>query len=187
VKRFTETNKWDDPWFIRLPDKTKLLWLYICDRCDASGVIDFCPEVASVQIGHTVTADQLGLFGESRVNMLPNGKWQIVKFLKFQYGTVDTNCPAHKPVIRLIEQNGLKFPINSQNRLSDRVSNTLQEKNKEKERGIPYQKPSPFQKPKLPAPHYDKLPPKRTPTDAEFAEAQRLARQETAKLKAKLA
>lgn len=130
VKRFTETTKWDDPWFIRLPVSLKLLWLYLCDRCDASGVIDFCPELASIQIGAEVGTQSLTAFGE-RVQKLASGKWQIVKFLSFQYGCVDAHCPAHKPVIRLITANGLKYPINN---LLDRVSNTLKEKDKDKEK-----------------------------------------------------
>lgn len=129
MKRFTETTKWDDPWFIRLPALQKLLWLYLCDRCDASGVIDFCSELAAVQIGAgTLTEESLEAFG-NRVLHLPSGKWQIVKFLPFQYGTVDAHCPAHKPVIRLISSNGLQYPINN---LSNRVLDTPKEKNKDK-------------------------------------------------------
>jgi hypothetical protein len=141
TKRFTETTKWDDPWFVRLPRLQKLLWLYICDRCDASGVIDFCPQVASVQIGGKVTHESVRAFAD-RVRKLSSGKWQIVKFLPFQYGKVDANCPAHKPLIRLIQLNGLQYPISNlpntlseiPNRVSNRVSNTLQEKEKDKEK-----------------------------------------------------
>lgn len=134
MKRFTETAKWDDPWFIRLPANAKVLWQYICDRCDCSGVIDFCPELASVQIGAAVTEDSLLAFGE-RVQKLPSGKWQIVKFLTFQYGVVDARCPAHKPVIKAIQINGLKFKIrNLTNRVSGRVYHTLQEKDKDKDK-----------------------------------------------------
>jgi hypothetical protein len=102
--------------------------MYICDLCDASGVIDFCPEIASVQIGVEVTEKNFEAFG-SRVTKLPNGKWLILKFLAFQYVTVDPKCPAHKPVIRLIEENGLNRLSNT---LSHRVLDNLKEKEKEK-------------------------------------------------------
>ncbi len=104
--------------------------MYICDLCDASGVIDFCPEIASVQIGVEVTEKNFEDFG-SRVMKLPNGKWLIRKFLAFQYVTVDPKCPAHKPVIRLIEENGLNRLSNT---LSNRVLDNLKEKEKEKDK-----------------------------------------------------
>jgi hypothetical protein len=104
--------------------------MYICDRCDASGVIDLCPEIASVQIGAQVTEQSFEVFG-SRVLKLPNGKWLIRKFLQFQYVTVDPKCPAHKPVIRLIEENGLNRLSNT---LSNRVLDNLKEKEKDKEK-----------------------------------------------------
>ena len=113
MKRFTETTKWDDPWFIRLPPLRKLFWNYICDRCDPSGVIEIAPEVASVQIGTEVNESWIADFG-SRVQKLTSGKWQIVKFMPFQYGTVSATCPGHINVIRAIQSNGLNHPITNQ-------------------------------------------------------------------------
>jgi hypothetical protein len=133
VKRFTETTKWDDPWFIRLSPHDKLLWLYICDKCDCAGVIDFCTEIASVVIGKQLSEDGLNVFGQ-RVKQLETGKWQIVKFLPFQYRTVDANCPAHKPVIECIKRNGLDYPIANQDSLRGRLSHSLQDRAKEKEK-----------------------------------------------------
>lgn len=121
TKRFTDTAKWDDPWFVRLSWQGKLLWIYICDRCDASGVIELCPEVASLVIGAQVTEASFSAFGD-RVAKLPNGKWLIRKFLAFQYVTVDPKCPAHKPVIQKIEENGLHRLSNT---LSNRVLDNL--------------------------------------------------------------
>ena len=37
---------------------------HICDRCDASGVIDFCPELATIQIGGEITEELLTSFGK---------------------------------------------------------------------------------------------------------------------------
>jgi hypothetical protein len=130
MKRFTETTKWSDPWFVRLSARHKLLWLYICDYCDASGVIDFCPEIASIQIGTEVSENDFDKLGD-RVLKLPSGKWLIRKFLAFQYVTVDPKCPAHKPILKLIEENGLNRLSNT---LSNRVLDNLKEKEKDKEK-----------------------------------------------------
>src|SRR4030095_15481634 len=130
MKRFTETTKWFDPWFVRLSARHKLLWLYICDYCDASGVIDFCEEIASLQIGAEVSEKDFDVLGD-RVLKLPSGKWLICKFLAFQYVTVNRKCPAHKPVLRLIEENGLNRLSNT---LSNRVLDNLKEKEKDKDK-----------------------------------------------------
>jgi hypothetical protein len=37
TRRFTETNKWEDPWFRRLPPAAKTLFEYLRDRCDIAG------------------------------------------------------------------------------------------------------------------------------------------------------
>ncbi len=37
MKRFTETCKWDDPWFRALKGVEKLVFLYVIDRCNNAG------------------------------------------------------------------------------------------------------------------------------------------------------
>jgi hypothetical protein len=40
LKRFTETTKWADPWFRKLPLRLKSLWHWLCDTCDMAGVLE---------------------------------------------------------------------------------------------------------------------------------------------------
>lgn len=129
MKRFTDTSKWDDPWFMELSPEAKCLWMYICDRCDAAGVIDFNARLAAVQIGYSIPYPTFELFGE-RVKKLPSGKWRIMKFLPFQYGRVDARCPAHKPLIRCIHLHQLEVEIDN---LPNRVADTLPDRVQEKE------------------------------------------------------
>ena len=102
MKRFTETTKWDDPWFRKLSPALKLLWQYVCDKCDSAGVLDYDAELAAFQIGSPAARLDIEKLGE-RVSRLPSGKYHITRFIEFQYGTVDANCKAHKPIIKAIE------------------------------------------------------------------------------------
>jgi hypothetical protein len=131
MKRFTETTKWNDPWYRKLPMHLKLLWQYVCDNCDAAGVIDYDADLAAFQIGCSAQKADISKLGD-RVARLPSGKYRLVKFLEFQYGNVDAKCPAHKPIIRAIEDHQLEYPISNygrrvSDRVLNRVSNTLQE------------------------------------------------------------
>jgi len=56
-KRFTDSEKWRDPWFRRLPTEYKLLWLYLLDECDVSGVWKVDLELATMIIGYTYPLD----------------------------------------------------------------------------------------------------------------------------------
>jgi len=129
MKRFTETQKWEDPWFRRLSPQMKLLWQWILDRCDNAGVIDPDIELASFQIGYQYPIDTLLEFGE-RVVKLPCGKWFIPKFIAFQYGQLSADCKAHKPIFLSLQKHSLNLDLNGY----PKGINTLQEKEKEKEK-----------------------------------------------------
>lgn len=120
MKRFTETQKWMDPWFMNLPPKWKLLWLYLLDNCDNAGVYDPNMALASVQIGEPITAEEVTEILGKRIRVLVTGKWFIEKFISYQYGTLSEECRPHKKVIELMESHGI-------DRVCHRVSDTLSE------------------------------------------------------------
>lgn len=130
MKRFTETTKWDDPWYRKLSPKLKCLWQYICDRCDAAGVIDVDYELASFQIGDDVTEKDLGGFG-SRIEQLKCGKWWILRFIPFQYGTLSEDCKAHGPVYSSLCSYGLKDRVSKG---YPKAMHSLKEKDKDKDK-----------------------------------------------------
>jgi 5-methylcytosine-specific restriction endonuclease McrA len=113
IKRFTETRKWYDSWFVRLTPGKKLLWIYLCDNCDASGVIDFCPEIAAVQLGLKANTDSFKDFGD-RLQQLPSGKWWITRFIEFQYGVLSRDCKPHIPVFLALRKHGIDLEQVSQ-------------------------------------------------------------------------
>lgn len=139
LKRFTETAKWVDPWFRKLPPKGKLIWLWLCDNCDPCGVIDFDHELASFHIGLEVKESDILSFS-GRVERMDNGKFLIVKFALFQYGKLSRDCKAHIPIFKALEKNGLTEEMLF-HRVCHRVSipypeklDTLQEKETETDR-----------------------------------------------------
>lgn len=107
MKRFTETTKWDDPWFRKLSPTAKCLWTYLCERCDAAGVIDLDMELASFLIGTKIKTEHIGELG-SRIVQLDNGKWWITKFIQFQYGSLSEDCRGHAQAIKAYRENGLE-------------------------------------------------------------------------------
>jgi hypothetical protein len=129
LKRFTETEKWNDPWYMSLTPTQKLAWEYITDRCDCSGVWDRNDILANCQIGaHVDWDDALKAFGDGRVRVLPNGKWLILSFIAFQYGKLSSDCPPHRGIIAKLTSHGLN-PLGLA-----KGSTTLQEKEKDKEK-----------------------------------------------------
>lgn len=106
MKRFTETTKWDDPWFRKLTPKLKCLWLFLCDRCDSAGVIEVDYELAGVHIGTKINEQDVADLGP-RIEKLECGKWWIVRFVAFQYGKLSEDCKAHGPVLSSLESYGL--------------------------------------------------------------------------------
>lgn len=104
MKRFTETTKWDDPWFMDLPMKYKLFWLYICDRCDNAGAWQPNIRLAIAQIGESLELIEVLRVFDGRIQQLGDGKLFITKFIPFQYGNLSPNCRAHIPILNNIEK-----------------------------------------------------------------------------------
>lgn len=131
MKRFTETKKWDDPWFWRLSPTAKLLWLYMLDSCDNAGVIDLDLEMAATKLRVPVEPQHLKEL-ESRLNCLEGGKTLIPKFVHFQFGELCGNSKIHLSIKRLLDsynliqefRNGMPIPL---------VSPKEKEKEQEKE------------------------------------------------------
>ena len=139
MKRFTETQKWDDPWFRRLSPEMKLLWQWILDRCDNAGVIEADLELASFQIGYQYPMDSLSKFGE-RVIELTSGKHFVPKFIGFQYGNLSPECKAHKPVFQSIFKHSLGDLIGYPkgiNTLQEKEKDQIKETEKEKDKSSP--------------------------------------------------
>lgn len=129
AKRFSETKIWDDVWYQDLPIEWKLLWKYVCDKCDEAGIWKVNQSLAEFQLKTSIKWEE----AENRLNLgkkrisFENGFWIINDFVSFQYGDkiLNSEHPFHKKIRDMLD------------RVYGRVSNigyndTLQEKEKEK-------------------------------------------------------
>jgi len=112
-KRFTDTEKWSDPWFRGLTPQLKCLWGYICDRCDNAGVWKIDKELAEFQIGSKIDWDKADELFNERCTLLNKEKLFITGFIKFQFGSLNENVNLHKNVLKLIEIHGIAYPYDT--------------------------------------------------------------------------
>jgi hypothetical protein len=88
AKRFTDTEKWKKAFIKKLPPELKLLWFYILDDCDISGLWQVDIEVASIRIGIPIDINKAIREFDENIIIIDNGeKWFIPSFLEFQYGS----------------------------------------------------------------------------------------------------
>jgi hypothetical protein len=107
AKRFTDSRKWEDPWFTDLPIKMKLFWLYLLDKCDHAGMYKVNLKLASFLIGESIDADEIVETFNGRIVRIDGETWHIPKFIVFQYGELKEDSSLHRSVIALLESEGV--------------------------------------------------------------------------------
>jgi len=105
-KRFTETLKWDDPWFRALSPDAKLLWFWLVDKCDSAGIITPDFALCEFQTGIKRAFERMAEI-ESRVAQIADGRFIICKFIEFQHGKLSRDCKAHNPAFQSLEKHGM--------------------------------------------------------------------------------
>lgn len=98
AKRFTDTAKWEKPFFRMLSPKMKCAWIYICDRCNHAGVWDIDFDLMSIFIKETVTQKEFFYVFSEKI-VVDGDKMFIPSFVSFQYGTLSQINKAHAAVI----------------------------------------------------------------------------------------
>lgn len=107
MKIFTDTTKWDDIWFRGLSPELKLIYLYVCDRCDHAGIWEFDREllVLHTKVDPTDENAWLDMF-YPKIALLPNGKWWIKNYIQFQYPKgINRRTNFFDPVYKSLEKN----------------------------------------------------------------------------------
>lgn len=108
--RFTETLKWDDPWFRQLPGCHKLVFLYVIDRCNNAGFWEVDEEAicwhTKIDPKHLEGAWK----GLDRGIKGASGWVWVRKFLKHQKNEpLNPHNPAHRQIIALISEQRERF------------------------------------------------------------------------------
>lgn len=103
--RFTDTNKWDDPWFAELKPLNKLFFMYLCDQCDAAGFLEINFRKISFDLStdkQTIENSLKGLNG--KIAFSKDGRFIfVVNFLKHQKNLpLNEKNRAHIGIIKCI-------------------------------------------------------------------------------------
>lgn len=130
AKRFTDTEKWKDPWFRKLSPNSKVLWFFITENCDQAGYWKKDYDLATFFCGFEVTEDHLlTAFNNEKDRVKDFGSHvQLLDFISFQYGHLSPECRPHRPILDLLE----KYQKKGYRKGID----TLEEKEMEKEKEI---------------------------------------------------
>lgn len=109
AKRFLDDKLFEDEWFVDLPNKYKVLWLYLITKCDHAGIYKVSYKLMNFYIGEHLEPSEVKRILKDRIIEIENGKkWFLPKFLKFQYATgLNSNKPAITSVKEIIFQNNL--------------------------------------------------------------------------------
>jgi len=99
-KRFTDITKWERPWFRRLPPGSKLVFLYLLDRCDRAGFWEIDLDRMEFELGVSAEKLQEDCFPKLKDVIVREGVIFIQDFISFQYpGGLNASNKAHKGIL----------------------------------------------------------------------------------------
>ncbi len=119
---------------MELPWEMKLLWQFVCDKCDNAGVWEVNPRLTDIYLGTKIDWQYALNVFEGRVRTLPDGKWYLTKFIAFQYpGGLSEESAPHKQVMRLLGEHGIDYLPYLKSKLPSRVEDRLRSSHKDKD------------------------------------------------------
>ena len=96
TKRFTDIEKWKDPFFEELSNDYKLIWLFLNDDCDNAGVLRLSMKRLNYSCNTSISEqDLMGTFNNKLIK-ISDGVWFLLEFTTTQYGRdwIDSNSKA---------------------------------------------------------------------------------------------
>lgn len=109
-KRFTDSEKFNDLWYRKLKPKHKCLWEFMLAKCDICGMLELDFESMSFHIGEKFSIEDLNDF-QDKIIFIEENKIFIPNFIKFQQNELNQNNPAHKNIIKKLENLGIDLSL----------------------------------------------------------------------------
>jgi hypothetical protein len=108
AKRFTDSDKWRDPWFSELKGDKQLFFLFVLDTCDCAGIWKEQLKYFEFLTGIKITAKDIETHFSSKIIGIGERIYFVPKFIYFQYGELrpDKNA-AHRGVVKSLVYNGV--------------------------------------------------------------------------------
>lgn len=121
AKRFTDTLKWKNSWFKDLCPHAKLVWVFLCDDCDHSGVWISDFEVMAIRTGVKVDEVKFKEWFGQKVIKFDGNKFFIPSFFEFQYGSSKEGFRAKQSALASLQKYGL---VDTQGTLNEHLVET---------------------------------------------------------------
>lgn len=110
AKRFTDTDKWRDPWFCSLTTEEKLFWTYLLDTCTMAGIWQVNLPLVRFYIPGFEFREEVF---KDRIEKINDQKWHIKKFPSFQYGELKEGNRMHQRILFELKKEGVSIPLNN--------------------------------------------------------------------------
>jgi hypothetical protein len=110
AKRFTDSDKYKDPWFRKLTPTSKMLFLFMCDDCNHAGIWKENLDTFNFIYKATASISDIDAMGD-KISKINNDTYLIHSFIKFQYGKLNPGNKAHLGVIRALSYMGVDYTL----------------------------------------------------------------------------
>ena len=135
AKRFTDTAKWEEDWFLDLSNSYKLFWMYICDNCDHAGIFKPNKRIFELIVSEKIDVlEFMSIVNDEKIRVLEleNGRWYLTGFISFQYGgSLNVNNRVHKSILSVLTKNNITWVDDKKPQL-ELPEDTTQDDKKEK-------------------------------------------------------
>lgn len=107
--KFTNPKKWDDVWFAGLDMEQKVMFIYLCEKCDIAGFLEINERLIKLQTGIENVSDNITSLSKSIIYR--DGDVWVKKHLKHQKNLpINPRNGAHKAIVNSIREYIGKFP-----------------------------------------------------------------------------